>query len=363
MGYTCNVPKGKTGYRSNKKNESKSAIPLFRFPSNSVLCQKWIRAIPRENLNVSDSCRICAKHFTESDIQTMTTSSRKIRESGDELVELKKVRLKPSAIPCIFPNLPKYLSKKTLFKRADSSSSSSRYKKESILLQEQEKKFKEQDAFQDLESLKIKIEKAILPSGYFKLLKDDAVEFYCISKSYTDISSAPKLIASIIITENLLTSAYVDSVYLAEKMYEHLLSSVSVSTLTEVSNMLAFCKNLSNKCLDDCVNKTVLVKMAVNALEQYLDTATKIRDKNNSFDLIQFLLEQLKLIHIDKGALRYSSDLLTVAFLWKLTSTCIVMQEASDAHSKTADSDTVSAYQVSSVQLVTDKKLEAFNKA
>ena len=41
----------------------------------------------------------------------------------------------------------------------------------------------------------------------------------------------------------------------------------------------------------------------------------------------------------------------------------IVMQEASDALSKTADSDAVSTYQVSSVQLVTDKKLEAFNKA
>ena len=40
-----------------------------------------------------------------------------------------------------------------------------------------------------------------------------------------------------------------------------------------------------------------------------------------------------------------------------------VMQEASDALSTTADSDTVSTYQVSSVQLVTDKKLEAFNKA
>ena len=41
----------------------------------------------------------------------------------------------------------------------------------------------------------------------------------------------------------------------------------------------------------------------------------------------------------------------------------MVMQETSDALSKTADSDTVSTYQVSSVQLVTDKKLEAFNKA
>ena len=36
---------------------------------------------------------------------------------------------------------------------------------------------------------------------------------------------------------------------------------------------------------------------------------------------------------------------------WSQGLTCIVMQEASDAHSKTADSDTVSTYQVSSVQI------------
>ena len=51
---------------------------------------------------------------------------------------------------------------------------------------------------------------------------------------------------------------------------------------------------------------------------------------------------------------------------WPKTSSkvnLLVMQEASDALSKTADSDTVSTYQVSSVQLVTDKKLKAFNKA
>ena len=60
--------------------------------------------------------------------------------------------------------------------------------------------------------------------------------------------------------------------------------------------------------------------------------------------------------------LKYAIDHNRVVDEEKLLS-CIVMQEASDAHSKTADSDTVSTYQVSSVQLVTDKKLEAFNKA
>ena len=34
----------------------------------------------------------------------------------------------------------------------------------------------------------------------------------------------------------------------------------------------------------------------------------------------------------------------------EMASTCIVMQEASDAHSKTADSDTVSTYQVYCLQ-------------
>ena len=59
----------------------------------------------------------------------------------------------------------------------------------------------------------------------------------------------------------------------------------------------------------------------------------------------------------------YHNQYLTYPSMVKDDKTCIVMQEASDAHSKTADSDTVSTYQVSSVQLVTDKKLEAFNKA
>ena len=108
------------------------------------------------------------------------------------------------------------------------------------MLQEQEKQFRERDAFQDQKSLKIKIEKAMLHSAYFKVLKDDAVELHCISRSCTDISSAPKLIASIIITENLLPSAYVYSVYLPKKMYEHLLSFASESTLTEVCLFLLF---------------------------------------------------------------------------------------------------------------------------
>ena len=41
MGYTCCVPKCKTGYCTNKKKEeSKLSIPLFRLSSEQVPCQK-----------------------------------------------------------------------------------------------------------------------------------------------------------------------------------------------------------------------------------------------------------------------------------------------------------------------------------
>ena len=63
MGYTCCVPKCKTNYPTNKKEESESLIPLFRFSSDQVRCQKWIKAIPRKNCKISDICKIYAKHF------------------------------------------------------------------------------------------------------------------------------------------------------------------------------------------------------------------------------------------------------------------------------------------------------------
>ena len=65
-------------------------------------------------------------------------------------------------------------------------------------------------------------------------------------------------------------------------------------------------------------------------------------------DFFQFCLEPVECANIN-----YSFRLLISSFT-----------QARNNHGwQTADSDTVSTYQVSSVQLVTDKKLEAFDKA
>ena len=75
----------------------------------------------------------------------------------------------------------------------------------------------------------------------------------------------------------MIPNAFVESVYLPKKMYKHLLSSSSVNSRTEVCNILAFCQNLCNKCLEDCVNKTVVIEIAVNVLEKYFNSSIKLK--------------------------------------------------------------------------------------
>ena len=107
--------------------------------------------------------------------------------------------------------------------------------------------------------------------------------------------------------------------------YNHFLSSSvqKFSVQFQSNPALAFCESMTKELLDDHINKITLVKVALNTLQQYLDTASKLEDPNNSIGLIQFLLEQLKLVAVNKNARTYSSDLITIAFLLKLTSTSL----------------------------------------
>ena len=48
MVYTCYVTECQTGYKPKKdeNNDQEKKIPLFKFPADKVLREKWIRAIP-----------------------------------------------------------------------------------------------------------------------------------------------------------------------------------------------------------------------------------------------------------------------------------------------------------------------------
>ena len=63
---------------------------------------------------------------------------------------------------------------------------------------------------------------------------------------------------------------------------------------------------------------------AINFLEKHLNIQLNenILDQNEQF-LLQFILEQLQLIHVSKNGRRYSVAMLKTCFLWQLTSTSL----------------------------------------
>ena len=83
--------------------------------------------------------------------------------------------------------------------------------------------------------------------------------------------------ASIIITKNLNPNAFVDSVHLPKKMYKNLSSFSSMNSQTEFCNILAVCKNVFNECLEDCINKIVLVEIAVNILKKCFNSGIVLK--------------------------------------------------------------------------------------
>ena len=68
----------------------------------------WKSKIPREKWEVTDHTRICHKHFLPKDYESERTdkqSRRKVRKG-----ELVLWKLKPDAMPSVWPALPNHLT-------------------------------------------------------------------------------------------------------------------------------------------------------------------------------------------------------------------------------------------------------------
>ena len=86
MGRKCCV----TGCKSNYYPTDK--VSVFRLPKYKAERERWMKAIPRDNIPDSTNTVICIKHFPD----------------GFETVSVKG-RLRPKNPPSIFSNLPKSL--------------------------------------------------------------------------------------------------------------------------------------------------------------------------------------------------------------------------------------------------------------
>lgn len=118
----CFVPGCSTGYRSAEGKHT-----LFAVPKDPVLFSQWGKNIPRADISLQSHSAVCELHFDERNIERYYPE---VRVEGD-VVRMKRSvpLLAPDAVPTVFPNLPKYLTKKTPQKRKDRSGGESQLAK------------------------------------------------------------------------------------------------------------------------------------------------------------------------------------------------------------------------------------------
>ena len=64
MGYSYCVP----GYKSNYKKEP--TVTVFNYPSIGELRKKWLQNIPGKFDKITQSTRVCIKHFKDKDVHS-----------------------------------------------------------------------------------------------------------------------------------------------------------------------------------------------------------------------------------------------------------------------------------------------------
>ena len=80
---------------------------------------------------------------------------------------LKRRRLRPSAVPTIFPNCPTFMTKSAAPIRSTTSSAASRFNREEISHELHVDAFFDDDKVSDLSDLTSKLKLSVLPSGFF----------------------------------------------------------------------------------------------------------------------------------------------------------------------------------------------------
>lgn len=108
---TCFVPGCKSGYRSCLLKAS-----LFRAPTDAARREIWARQIKRADKELTADCVVCERHFEE---QYVEKTFRHV--IGGKAAEIPRDRphLKEDAVPTVFPDAPKYFTRKAPTKRKE----------------------------------------------------------------------------------------------------------------------------------------------------------------------------------------------------------------------------------------------------
>ena len=301
MGYKCSVSSCKSGYRPTSNSPViLKKISFFAFPRNTELRKKWTKACHRQNFEPTEYSRICSLHFEDDDFETLSSDTVTSRKAKRPL--LKQRKLKSNAVPRIYPNLPQRMQNPKTPPRSSSVTAAARLVHENESISKLNVETLSRDNCLNFADFVDKVKTASLPSKYFKVYDENYVIFLLLS-NVDRSDSQPCIEASIKVLNTLEFVIFVNGLKVPNSKVGHLLKTkTTISSVTEISNILAFVKSLAENS----------VPAESKDLLQLLGNFEKSPDDN----LTSFLVEQLTIRSASQTGRRYSPNLIILAFIW-----------------------------------------------
>ena len=306
----CVCPSGR---KDSAYSGSYHAIPTGK--TREHLREQWLKAIPYKDWSPPNTGKLCDLHFSPDDFEYERRDSNPSRHNarGDSL---KHKFLKDDAVPHIWPDLPKYLSKHRTARRSDASSAESRQQNEIALKQKMLQIAKEKDTVTSFAELQTKLTSVKIPTDIISMNDADG-NLVFVSLISTPL---PKVKFSLSIDSNLsFKMVYDDVIIRPTKLFNS--GTSKIQFVSDVSTILSFLKNYSGE-------KTV---------ENTLDTACAliefIKEQDDSTERstkLGFILEQLQLAFKPPTGRRYCPATIATCMMWFKTSRALYKMILSD---------------------------------
>lgn len=286
---------------------SSGRVTLHKFPLHDEnLTKHWLKAMHREDFKPTEFSRLCSLHFHPIDFVTDSKDSNNRRKRKRGEVVLAKRRLSDTAVPSVFPHAPSYLSSEAPVVRGTRATAEGRRELEESYLADLMSSFEQEDDITNL----------TLQQLMDKLLADDNIpsEFECCLRENTLIiyhltltDHVPKIRSSIALDSERNAVVSVDGIVLPASQLNDLLIH-TVRLYSQLTNLMARVKALST---DSNREPVFLFTTALHCLGEYVKTLEESTDECRK---LNFLLEQLQLITVNKHGRHYTPQLVLLAY-------------------------------------------------
>lgn len=315
----CSAYGCKSGYKIKDaaKNTDVAAkrLTFHSYPiHNQELCDKWVRANPRQNFTPSKHSKLCSLHFKLTDFVEQRQDSNKSRTKQKIAIlgaKLCQRYLKNDAVPSIFKNAPEYCSSSSHHspRQTVSATVSNRMAKEAARLQKREEAFLASDVIAHLSvneiAERLKLE-TTAPTSYHVNIADGILLIYRLQLS----DNVPVISSCIAIKDDLYITVSVDGKVMPVSQFRDICTE-RLERMSQLTNLMARVKQWDT--VKESRSLEQLLTMAVSCFEEALEN---IEDSDeDDYRKISFLVEQTKLISKPKFSRHYSPQLTVMAYL------------------------------------------------